>query len=836
MIGKTISHFKILDKIGAGGMGEVYLAEDTELDRKVALKFLPPHYSSDSKIIMRFKREAKAAAALNHPNIITVYEVGEHEGQTFIAMEYVEGESLRELMSKDGLSLSQVLQIGKQVCEGLAKAHQADIIHRDIKPENIMIDKDGRVRILDFGLAKLRNVSKLTQAGKTLGTLDYMSPEQLQGLEVDHRTDIWSLGVVLYEMITGRLPFQGEYEAVVMYSVLNEEPQPLGGTKTVDLEKVQQIIDKALEIEVIERYESIAALLSDIHEISHSKGSDIVTRGKTKKWRLSRFGTRRYPLLVVTVLIVAGFFLHRFLTKETAKAELISIAVMPFKNMNQDFQSEYFADGVTEDILNNLSKIRSFSVISRRTSMLYKNSQKNMKEIGEELGVRFILEGSVRRENNRVRIVSHLIDAHEDRQLWGDSYDREIQDIFEIQASVAQQIAAALEAELTIEEEQQLQYKPTKSFTAYDYYLKGREYYYLSRKEDNENAIVLFKRALAQDLSFALAYCGLAKAYSQRVRRYGFVPEWADSSIAAANKAIAINSQLSQAHDALGLAYQSKGWYEKSLKARLKAVELDPNNDSAIGNISISYLVKGAFDKALPWAKKAVTLNPTSANKYANVAMSYYAIKDLEAAKEWFKKSLDLKPDYMIGHLGLLWVAMAQKNYKRAIEYSQKLTLENPENVHYLSISADAELFAGNPMNAKQLYEKAFAISPSGFGRGRRYSTVLGYIHLITGERDSARHFFDQSLSFDQKEIDQGSEDGDIYYDMAAIMAIRKNKKESLSLLQKAIDLGWGEYPYAMNDPLFENLQGDERFNKMMKQLKDTIASMRAEAQDFAVK
>jgi len=709
-------------------------------------------------------------------------------------------------------------------------------VHRDLKPENILVDTDGRVRIVDFGLAKLKGVTKLTLRSSTLGTLHYMSPEQFQGTNVDERADIWAVGVILYQMLTGKLPFEGEYEAAVMYSVLNEEPQPLSGSNTVEFEKVQQILDKALKKEVPDRYQSIAALLSDIYGIGHSKGSDIVTSDKTKTWRLARFGTRRYPLLVVIALIVAGFFLHHFLKRETAKAELKSIAVMPFKNMNEDSQSEYFNGGVTEDILNNLSKIKSFSVISRRTSMLYKNSQKNTKEIGEELGVRFILEGSVRRDNNRVRIVSHLIDAHEDRQLWGESYNREIQDIFEIQANVAQQIAAALQTQLTTEEKKQLEYKPTENLTAYDYYLKARQYYSLARKDDNENAIILFKRALAQDSLFALAYAGIAKAYGQRVVRFGFAPEWADSSIAAANKAIAINSKLSEAYNALGSACLAKGWYEKSLEARLKAVELDPNNDSAIGSIAVTYLIKGAFDKALPWSKKAVTLNPTSANKYTHVAMSYYAIKDLQGAEEWFKKSLDLKPDFMVAHLGLLWVAMAQKNYDQAIEYSRKLTLENPKNVHYLSISGDAELFAGNPMNAKQLYERAFAISPSGSSMGRRYSTVLGYIHLITGERDSAGHYFEESLSFDQKEIDQGSEDSGIYYDMAAIKAIRKNKNESVSLLQKAIDLGWREYPDVMNDPLFENIQRDERFNKIMKQLKDTVASMRAEAQDFAVK
>ena len=264
MVGQTISHFKIQEKLGAGGMGEVYLAEDTQLDRKVALKFLLTQYTSDPEAVERFKREAKAAAALNHPNIITVHEVGEHEGQTFIAMEYVKGESLRDRMKRE-LSSEDALELISQVCEGLSKAHKADIVHRDIKPENIMIDEDGRVRVLDFGLAKLRNVSKLTQTATTLGTLNYMSPEQLQGLEIDARTDTWSVGVVLYEILTGKLPFGGDYEANLIYSILNDEPAPIP-TDDV-LQGLDNLISEALAKNSEERYARISELQADLHKI-----------------------------------------------------------------------------------------------------------------------------------------------------------------------------------------------------------------------------------------------------------------------------------------------------------------------------------------------------------------------------------------------------------------------------------------------------------------------------------------------------------------------------------------------------------------------------------------
>ena len=450
MIGKTISHYKILEKLGEGGMGEVYLAHDTDLDRRVALKFLPLHYTKDKEINKRFQREAKAAAKLNHPNIITVYEIGEFEGRTFIAMEYVEGVSLREKltcvgakhseedMQKNGsvhsgnaspLRMDEIIDIATQICEGLSAAHQEGIIHRDIKPENILIDKSGRVKIVDFGLARMRGVTKLTKSASTLGTLKYMSPEQYQNKEADHRSDIWSFGVVLFEMLTGQLPFQGEYEAAVMYSVVNEEPVSFSSIREDTPQNLEQIVSKALEKDPAKRFQSIQDV---IEELKKPMSSILVSEKKEK-----------------------------------------SIVVLPFENMSPDPDQEYFSDGLTEEIITDLSHIHDLLVISRNSAMTFKGTNKKTSEIAKEVNVQYVLEGSVRKAGNNLRITAQLIDSDKDVHLWAEKHSGTLDNVFDIQEKVSESIVNELRLKLSPQEKKQISERPIENIHAYEFYLKA---------------------------------------------------------------------------------------------------------------------------------------------------------------------------------------------------------------------------------------------------------------------------------------------------------------------------------------------------------------------------
>jgi len=430
MIGKTILHYKVVRKLGEGGMGEVYLAEDTKLDRQVALKFLSEQFASDQNFKVRFKREAQAAAALNHPNIITIHEVAEYEDRPFIAMEFVEGESLKELTARKDLSVQKVIDLGIQISQGLAKAHQAGIIHRDVKPQNILIDKDGRARICDFGLAKLRREVMLTRTGTTVGTVAYMSPEQGQGKEVDQRSDIFSLGVVLYEMITGQLPFKGEHEAAIVYSIVNETPEPLARYKANVPEGLERVVKKILRKDRDTRYQSAADITADLKELQRqsttaatlSSKSALGVRKEKRSWAVPVVGV----ILLAAVVVIALLMLYSRTDVPTPPgAEMAartgwknSIAVLPFRDFSPGKDQEYFCDGMTDAIIGKLSGLEDLKIISMSSVMRYKAPEQDIREIGRELGVATILEGSIQQEENRIRLSAQLVSVADGSHLW----------------------------------------------------------------------------------------------------------------------------------------------------------------------------------------------------------------------------------------------------------------------------------------------------------------------------------------------------------------------------------------------------------------------------------
>ncbi|MFQ5512152.1 MAG: protein kinase [Candidatus Krumholzibacteriia bacterium] len=833
MIGKTVGHYRILEKLGQGGMGVVYKAVDTRLDRHVAIKFLAPHLSADGNARTRFIHEARAASALDHPNIGTIYEIGEaSDGRTFISMAYYEGETLQERLQKESVATEEALDIILQIASGLAEAHGRDIVHRDIKPANVLVTRSGQAKIVDFGLAKLSGHTRVTQTGMTLGTVAYMSPEQTRGEGVDHRADIWALGVVLYETLAGEPPFKGGFSEAVLYSILHEPPAPLAARRSDVPEELERIVMKALTKDPAQRYQTVGELVSDLTVLRDAlrTGSRPVLRAP--RWRKPGAKTLARGGIAVLV-VVAAAFAARFFAVGPGVPAATAVAVLPFENLSDDKENEYFSDGITEDILTQLSKIGALTVISRASVMGYKGSNKKVKEIGKELGVGTILSGSVRRSGDQVRIVGRLIDATTERQLWSDSYDREMSDIFAIQSDVAEQIAAALRARLTPIEKQRIEKPPTRNLTAYDYYLKGRGYYYEYNQQANENAIELFKSAIKLDDGFALAFAGLGNAYAQRSNRFQMGSEWADSANAASERALALDPELAEAHKSLGLAYFVKGHLHKALELTQRSVDINPNFAGAIGNIGGILISMGRCDEALPWMKKAVTLSPTRGFYYSGVGTAYFGLADDARLEEWSRRALAIQPDFTGAEAGIGFMYLSQGRAARAKEVADRILQASPGDFFGLHLAGGAALALGDYGEARRYYEALLQDDDlADTYTSKRPSTSLGYVYWKQGIADSSRAMVARALERDHKDLAAGSEWPDIPYDLAAAHAVLGNTEEALQWLERAIDAGWRYYRLGQSDPLFERLSADERFGALIDRVRRDVELMRGRVAD----
>jgi len=828
MIGKTVSHYEILEKLGEGGMGVVYKALDTKLDRHVAIKFLPHRLQSDPETKKRFIHEAKAASALEHPNICAVHEIGETpDGEMYMVMPSYDGHNLQDRINEGSVSADDALDFATQIASGLAKAHEVGIIHRDIKPGNIYITKDGHVKILDFGLAKLMDQTKVTKTGTTVGTVLYMSPEQAQGAEIDASSDVFSLGVVLYQLLTGRLPFVAEQEAAVLYKIMNEDPVPLASHRDDLGQGFQRVVDRALAKDRKARYQDASELLDDLRRLRSGKEVALVRR-------LSHRARAAIIASVGLSVIAVGFLTYSWLIESdqpVASTSAKSIAVLPFKNLSGDPDNEYFSDGITEDILTQLSKIADLTVISRTSVMRYKDTDKSLREIGKELGVGTILEGSVRREGDRVRIVGQLIDARSDKHLWAERYDRELKDIFKVQSDVAMQIAMALEAELSPQERDRIEKTPTGDLRAYDYYLKGREYVLRYTKEDNERALELYQRALSIDPDYALAYAGIATVHGQRVFRFGFTATWLDSAIVEAEKALSIDPDLAEAHVALGNAYWGKGWLRKALESYRQALEINPNYAAAVGNIGGIYSLLGETAEGFRWLKRSLALKPTDFQTPYGIAVTYIDIGDYAKARKWLHRTLEIAPHFVTAELDLIVVDMMVSNDRQALfEQYERVRSRHPDHVEALAQAGRVALFLGRYAQAREYFEELVELAPG--SHQARYANIrLGYLQHKIGETNEARKKLGASLSSLEDELDQGSANPPVLYDVAVIHAAQGEKQEACEWLQKAIDAGYMGVPMpppAM-DPLFENLRDDACFKVIMAQLQAKENKIRKE-------
>ncbi|HTY09559.1 MAG TPA: protein kinase [Bacteroidota bacterium] len=595
MLGETISQYHIVEKLGEGGMGVVFKARDTKLDRFVALKFLPAHLAASDENKARFIQEAKAASALNHPNICTIHDIQEHGGQLFIVMEFVDGETLRE--KKGTLTPKQVIEYGIQIAEGLAAAHEQGVVHRDIKSENIMVTGNGRVKIMDFGVAKLREGPMLTNAGTAVGTFAYMSPEQIQGMDVDRRTDLWAFGVVLYEIATGALPFQADHQAAMMYEVLNVDPPP-ANTKRPDIgSNVASVITGLLQKDQSKRT---------------SAASDVIEH------------LRQTPSAV------------------PAEEEEKSIAVLYFENMSSEKESEYFCAGMTEDIITDLSKIKHLKVVSRTDMLAFRGKEINSRLIGQTLRVNYMLEGSVRKSGNKMRITAQLIDVRNGFHLWADRYDRLLEDIFDVQTEVAQKIAEALKISLTTSEKESLEKKPTDDLRAYDLYLRGKEFVFRRGKKNTEAAIQMFQNAISIDQKFSSAYSALGEACSYMYAWYDGDPKWLGKTIENNQKALDLDRDSVEASFGIGMVYYHQKHFDEAKRIWQDVIRQKPDFYDAYRWLGALSDVTGSYDEALGHYQKCAELKPYSEEPWMHTYMTHLRKHDTQSSENAMRKMIEV--------------------------------------------------------------------------------------------------------------------------------------------------------------------------------------------------
>ena len=801
--GSRLGRYEIKSQLGVGGMGEVYLAQDTSLRRPVALKLLLARFTQDEDRLRRFEQEACAASALNHPNILTIYEVGSEKDVRFIATEFIDGVTLRQHMGRTPLNLSQALDIAAQSAAALATAHEAGIVHRDIKPENIMLRRDGYIKLLDFGLVKLTENSSAqqrlagehstiidTDPGILMGTVKYMSPEQARGLDVDGRTDIWSLGVVLYEMLTGRLPFNGASTTDILVSVLQHAPSPLGLYATDVPAELERIVALALAKEQEERYRTSGHFASDLKSLwqelefkakfaSSSEplmsGEEMMTEQDARPDLQFSQAAAASPKKNSSRILPSG-------KRRRSRKTIDSLAILPLTNVSADPDTEYFSDGITESIINNLSQLPKLRVMARSTVFRYKNRDVDPQEVGQELGVRAVMTGRVLHLDDNLVIKTELVDANDGAHLWGEQYNRKLTDIFSVQQEISREISEKLRFKLTGEEQQRLTRRSTENPQAYQFYLKGRYCWNKRTPEGFKKAIDHFEEAIEIDPAYAAAYAGLADSYNMLGTYSALAPREAfPRAKAAAIHALEIDDTLADAHTSLAYVKNSYDWDWAGAESEYK---------------------------------RAIELNPSYATAHYWYAITHLAsMGRLNEAKSELTQARELDPLSLIIGTNLGWISYFARQYDRAIEqYEKTIELDSNFSVAYYKLGQAYER-KGMSEAAIEQYRKALALSTGSPG----IMSALGHACAKAGQQDEARRILDELNEMAKQRYVSP-------YFMAEVQRGLGRLDQAFEWLDKAVADRSDWLVWLGVEPAFDEFRSDPRFVRLLQQIGLTSA------------
>ncbi|MEK6283160.1 MAG: protein kinase [Acidobacteriota bacterium] len=811
MLEQSISHYQIIKKLGAGGMGEVYLAEDIQLGRHVALKLLPTEVAFNEGSMRRFSQEARAASALNHPNILTVYEFGEVDSIHFIATEFIDGLTLRQRMEREPISVGDALDVAVQVTAALTAAHGADIVHRDIKPENIMMRADGYIKVLDFGLAKLTERRAIqadaptlimTDAGVVMGTARYMSPEQARGLSVDARTDIWSLGVVLYEMVTGRAPFEGNTTTDTIVSILEREPLPLAQFSPEIPTGLQRIVTKALAKKQAERYQTAQDLSSDLKRLkraSEAGGSSEPTQATSVVRTSRRVFARAWFIALVGILAlglaVAGYLNRgRFFSEvaPTASAKQITLAVLPFRILNKEAKDLNFLGlGFPDAIISRLANVRQIRMRPTSAILRYENQDVDAQEAGRVLSSDYVVMGTVQEVEENLRVSVQLLQVSDGTPIWGAQYDEPRAVLLDMQDSIAGQVAAALKIKMTVAEQERLRRRYTENAAAYESYLQGRSHLARSTQEEALAAIAKFEKALQIDPNYAPAYAGLARAAAEMHLRFAPEPEvkgWGERAEREARRALELDTNLAETHLALAAVYGKTDFnWEATIEESSRTLDLDPNLDLA----------------------------------YAFRARAFYHLGLLELADRDLRAGLEINAENrnrveLLRTQGI--AALLGGEYAQAsslLEEAQRLNGKPLFDVYL----AQAHYYQGGATHAQGLLDE-LRHSSSASAQARARATLASFL-AARGSRTQAEELLRGVIS-------GGYMDHHAAYSVGATYAQLGQRSEALGWLRKAADTGFPCYPWYARDPLLQPLGGDPEFQRFIAALRKSWESAKA--------